>query len=213
MTKKTTGEDDTLIDQEEELDTENTLETPEEDEEVDTDDQDDSDSDDSDNDDDQDDENSDNKGDDKKDWKKIAENYKIRAEKAEKENKNKKQGSSKPNSNSDQSNRLSDEDMYVLLENKVPSADFKDVVEYARFKKISVEEALRSNVVKVMLSDKAEIRKTAQASQSGSQRRQSGRASDQSLMENARKGQFPDNDADIERLAKARIASKKKRLK
>ena len=103
--------------------------------------------------------------------------------------------------------------MYILLENKVPSADFKDVVEYAKFKKISVEEALSSSVVKTMLSEKAETRRTAKATQTGSQRRQSGRVSDQTLMDNARKGQFPDNDADIERLAKARIASKKKKVK
>ena len=209
MTIKTTGEDDTLIDQEEELDTEDTPETPEEDEEVDQDDQEDSSSDDSEDDEDQD----EAPKKDTKDWKQIAENYKKRAEKAERENKEKKGGASKQNSSTSQGNRLSDEDMYVLLENKVPSADFKDVVEYARFKKVSVEEALKSSVVKVMLSEKAETRRTANATQTGSQRRQSGRVSDQSLVENARKGQLPDNDADIERLAKARIASKKKRLK
>lgn len=209
MTIKTTGEDDALIDQEEELDTDDTPETPEEDEEVDEDDQEDSGSDDSEDDDDQ--EETPKK--ETKDWKQIAENYKKRAEKAERENKDKKGGSSKPNPNSNQSNRLSEKDMYVLLENKVPSADFEDVVEYARFKKVSVEEALKSPVVKVMLNEKSETRRTANATQTGSQRRQSGRVSDQSLVENARKGQLPDNDADIERLAKARIASKKKRLK
>lgn len=210
MTKNTTGEDDTLIDQEEELDTEDeTVDTPNEDEDKVDDDQEDS-SDDNNSDDDDDDEDQDNK----KDWKKIAENYKIRAEKAEKENKGRKQGSSKPNnSNSNQGDRLSDQDMYVLLENKVPSADFKDVVEYARFKRIPVEEALGSTVVKTMLREKAEIRATAKATQTGSQRRQSGRVSDQDLVSNARQGKLPENDADIERLAKARIASKKKRGK
>ena len=82
----------------------------------------------------------------------LAKNYKIRAEKAEKANKTKVEVASKPQSNGD----LSSKDLYALMEAKVAQDDIDEVIEYANLKKISVSEALKSNVVKSILSDKAE---------------------------------------------------------
>lgn len=90
--------------------------------------------------------------------KELADNYKTRAEKAEAENKTK----GKVETPSNEGN-LSPKDLYALMEAKVPQDDVEDITEYAAFKKITVTEALKSNIVKKMLEEKAEFRRTANA--------------------------------------------------
>lgn len=132
----------------------------------------------------------------------LANNYKIRAEKAEKLAKAIKP--SEVQSQSQTAGDISTTDLYALMEAKVPQEDINDVKEYATLKKISIAEALKSNVVKTILGDKAEQRTVASAANVGSSKRGSGKVPDDVLLDKASKGEIPDNDADLERLIRAR---------
>lgn len=140
--------------------------------------------------------------------KEIAENQKKRAEKAEKENKQLKsqleevQNSSKSD--------LSTKDLYTLLEAQVPRDDIDDVVDYAKYKNISVDEALKSSVVKATLKEKSEQRQTAQATNTGKGRKGSSQTSGKELYkEFLKSGKIPENEADIEKLAEARLNARR----
>lgn len=85
----------------------------------------------------------------------LANNYKVRAEKAEKGNKIPKIDP--------ENNNLSSKDLYALMEAKVPQEDIDEVIEVAKLRNVSVAEALKSNLVKAVLTEKAEFRKTAAA--------------------------------------------------
>lgn len=110
--------------------------------------------------------------------------------------------------NSDESvekaDNLSTKDIYALMEAKVPEEDIGDVQEYATLKNISVSEALKSNVVKTILSDKDEQRQTASAANVKTSKRGSGQVAADILLANARKGEMPEKDDDIDRLIEAR---------
>lgn len=107
--------------------------------------------------------------------------------------------------------KLSSLDVIAIMNGKVPEEDITDVVEFAAFKKISVAEALKTPMMKTMLAEKAEFRKTAEGSQTGSQRRGSGKVSDETLLENAGKGQMPESPEDMGRLAALRFKGLKKK--
>lgn len=129
----------------------------------------------------------------------LANNYKIRAEKAEKKAKE-KSDTSDVSTSQPKSEAVSLTDQYALLNAKVPVEDVQDVIDYATFKGISVAEALQSSVVKNTLAEKAEYRVTAAAANTGSSKRGSGRTSDEALLANAAKGIIPESDEDINRL-------------
>ena len=92
---------------------------------------------------------------------------------------------------------------------QVPPDDVEEVVEWAKFKKISIREALKSSTIKTLLSERAEERKTAAATTTGAQKRSAVKATDESLLEKAMSGDIPESDADIERIAKARFEARK----
>lgn len=97
------------------------------------------------------------------------------------------------------SDSLSTKDLYLLMEAKVPADDIAEVEEYAKLKKISIGEALKSNVIKSILADKEEQRNVANATNVGNTKRSSSKLSDDVLLERASKGQLPDNDEDLKR--------------
>ena len=141
------------------------------------------------------------------------ENQKKRAEKAENkssDNKdNKKVVDTKKTSKADD---LTPKDLYALMENKVPKEDVDDVVQYARFSKISIDDALDSDFVKRLLADKSEKRATARATNIGYNRRGSGKVSEQALLQKAsQSGEIPDDDADLDRLIDARLEQKRQK--
>jgi hypothetical protein len=139
--------------------------------------------------------------------KQLADNYKIRAEKAEKKAKT----SEKPVVQSQQqSGTLSPTDLYALLQAAVPQEDVAEVTDYAKLKGITVTEALKSSVVKNVLAEKAENRKVADATNITTTRRNTGKISDEMLLNTARsKGEVPDGDAEIQRLYQARQDAKR----
>lgn len=132
----------------------------------------------------------------------IAENQKIRAEKAEKLAKGSKE--TVVVSKSPKAGDMKTDDLYALMNAKVPQDDIQDVREYAELKGISVADALKSNVVKTILSDKAEQRNIAEATHVGNARRNSSKSSEEALLAGASKGELPDSDDEMQRLWKAR---------
>jgi len=133
----------------------------------------------------------------------LANNYKIRAEKAERKGKEPEQ-KQVTRKESD----LSTMDIIALSKANLEQDDVAEVLEYAKFKGISVQEALKSSVVKATIQEKNEMRNTALATNTGGSRRSTGKVSDETLLSNAKKGIMPESDEDMARLIKARRATK-----
>lgn len=130
----------------------------------------------------------------------LANNYKVRAEKAESKT---KKAPAAPVANG-----LSTADTIALVRANVNDEDIDEILEYARFKKISVSEALKSDVVQATLSTKEEKRKSAQAVYTGTARRASTVKSDDRLLDDARAGKLPESEAEIARLAELRLKNR-----
>jgi len=92
----------------------------------------------------------------------------AKAEELEKKNKQlferlKKQGEQK-------STGLSAKDFLALKDANISADDFDDVQNYASFKKVSIADALSDSTMKAILADRADQRRTAQATQTRSPR-------------------------------------------
>lgn len=98
---------------------------------------------------------------------------------------------------------LSVKDQLALLKANVEPEDIDEVIEYANYKKISIADALKSSVVKNIISEKEEYRKSAKAAGTNT-KRPSAKATDEALIQNASKGTLPESDDDIQRLWLAR---------
>ena len=134
---------------------------------------------------------------------KLAENYKIRAEKAEKELKVKK------SEKTEEKVGLSELDIFALVKSNVSEEDLDEVKNFAGYKKISIAEALKDKTLKIILSDRAEERLSAEATETKGQR-PSSQTSPEAILAKASRGELPDKDEDIEKLAEARIQAKLK---
>jgi hypothetical protein len=138
----------------------------------------------------------------------LAENYKIRAEKAERMAKASRIDTPTTPKQTPTAGELTTKDLYALIDAKVPEADIEEVREYAQLKHITIAEALKSNVVDTILKDNQEKRSTASASNVGGSKRGTGKTSDDVLLAKAAKGELPDNDADMQRVIKLRLGIK-----
>jgi len=103
---------------------------------------------------------------------------------------------------------LSQTDLYALVKNDVHEDDISDVQDYARMKGIPVKEALKSQFVQSLLNDKNEKRNTAKATNTKPNRSGQQTVSEETLMANARKGEMPEKDEDMEKIVKARFGIK-----
>lgn len=83
--------------------------------------------------------------------------------------------------------------------------ELQEVMEYAKYKNISVSEALKSNIVKTTLKDMREFKQTSEASNTGPSRRGVSKPTDSSLIANASNGSLPDSEDDIARLVMLRM--------
>lgn len=99
---------------------------------------------------------------------------------------------------------LSSKDLIAIAKADIHEDDIDEVVEYAKFKNISVAEALKSSVVKTMLSESSEIRKSAEATNTSKVRKGSTKVSDEALLEKLSKGDIPEDKDSAERLFWAR---------
>ncbi len=134
--------------------------------------------------------------------KELANNYKIRAEKAEK--KAKESPAERTIETKAKEAGLSTKDLYALMDAKVPQEDISLVEDFAKLKGISIGEALRSSTVKVLLNEESEKRHTASSTNVSNARRSSSKLSDEALISNATSGRLPESDDDIARLMAAK---------
>lgn len=135
----------------------------------------------------------------------LADDYKKRAEIAERENKK-----LKTSVHSQNESELTPKDVFALMNAKVAEEDIEQVAEYAKFKKISVAEALKSTVVKTMLEESQEQRATAQATQTKGSPRGTSKVSGEDILSKAEKtGELPESEEDIQKLFLARQARRK----
>ncbi len=154
-------------------------------------------------------------------FKKAYENQKTRAEKAEAKLKelmgdkgDKKPAPAKKPASNVKAQELSQTDTYTLLRNNIHEDDVKDVVDYARLRGISISEAIKSPLVKSIISENESKRTTSKVASKGNEgRRGSYRVPVEVLLSNARKGIYPDNDADLDRLVDAQMAQRKNKNK
>ena len=126
----------------------------------------------------------------------LANNYKIRAEKAEKLAKT----TQKVENKSD----ISTSDVIALVKANVAEEDIKEVQDFAKFKNISVSEALKLSTIKTLLAEKDELRKTANATNVANAKRSPAKVSSETLLNRAVKGEMPESEEDIVTIIKAR---------
>jgi len=139
----------------------------------------------------------------------LAENYKIRAEKAEKKIKEKpKEEEKKP-----ETETMSQKDFLALNEHKVTSDDIDEVNRVAKALDQPVHEALKDPVLQGILSTRAEQRKTAETTQTKTNQRVAQKTNPETVLSKASQGHLPneDDDAGIEALAEARMEEKRQR--
>lgn len=133
--------------------------------------------------------------------KQIAENQKIRAEKAE----NKLKGSSSTGrGETSKQDGLSPFDLIAVAKANLDEEQLKEAMDYAKYKKISISEALKTPQVKATIALIEENNKVAQAAAVGNGRRGSAQVSDDLLLANANNGIMPESDADLARLIRLR---------
>lgn len=103
---------------------------------------------------------------------------------------------------------LSAKDAIVLMKAEVDNdEDIDEVVRYAKFENISIAKALESNVIKNILAERKEERKTAEATHTGGGKKGATEVSGEDLLANANKGDYPD---DPTKLAEAAMEEKYK---
>lgn len=136
----------------------------------------------------------------------VANNQRIRAEKAEKELKAlKTQPKEKETPKNDSGYTLAD----IRALQDVNDEDVEEVVSFAKYKNISIPEAKKSFVIQTLLKEKEEQRKTAQATNTGTGKRGSYKISEETVIENFEKGIVSEKDEDIEKLVQAQFNRKK----
>lgn len=131
--------------------------------------------------------------------KEVAENQKIRAEKAEKERKVEKK---------EDTSGLSTKDVIYLAKADIHEEDLSDVLDWAKFKNITVSEAHKQ--LKTALDVRNAERKTAEATNTSASRA-STVITGESLIDKAKQGQFSEKDEDIDKIVEARMQEKLKK--
>ena len=86
--------------------------------------------------------------------------------------------------------------------------DIELIEKWAQFNKLSIKDALADGTLKSVLATKQEERKTAQATQTRGGQRGSATPTADVILADASKGRLPENDAEIQRLADARMEKK-----
>lgn len=105
---------------------------------------------------------------------------------------------------------LSLKDTITLSKSNVHEDDIDEVIEYAKFKNIPIQDALKSTVVRATLAEKEEFRKSAQATTTGTARRTNSRPSDEEIMKKFQNGEVPKpGSEEAERLFWIRRGGKK----
>ena len=134
----------------------------------------------------------------------LANNYKVRAEKAEALAKQLKQEPEKETPKND----LSQKDIIYLAKSDIHEDDLEEVLEYAKFKKVGVAEAHKMMIP--ILAVNAEQRKTAEASNTGGGRGVINKVSPEKLVADLSEGKVPEKGSkEAEELFWARRGGRK----
>lgn len=129
----------------------------------------------------------------------LADNYKVRAEKAEAKLKEGAPLTAK------QEDGLSNKDILFLAKADIHEDDMDEVLDWAKFKKVAVSEAYKQ--MKDVLDVRTEQRKTAQATQTRGGARGASKVSGEDLLSKAEKtGEVPTTDEGMSELFLARQA-------
>ena len=137
--------------------------------------------------------------------KQIAHNQKVRAEKAEAELKALKK-TPKETETPKNEGGMSIKDIRALQD--VADEDVDEVVEYAKFKGISIAEAKKTSAMQSMLRTRVEERATANATSTQTTRRSS-KETEESIVNDFHQGR----EVDPQKLAEAELALKRKAAK
>jgi hypothetical protein len=137
----------------------------------------------------------------------------LEQEKAELEDKNKKlyarvakTKEEKPQKVEPSNEELSPKDLYTLMSAQVPQEDVDEVIRASKALNVPLAEALKSPIVKGILAEREEQRKTSQATQTRGGARGSVKVSGADLLAKAeRTGELPDTDEGMAALAQARM--------
>lgn len=133
----------------------------------------------------------------------LADNYKIRAEKAEKELK------VKGGKVEDQS--LTTKDALALVNAKVSDEDYDEVIRVSKIFGKSIGETLKDKTMQSILSERVEERRTAELAQTGKNRRGESKTTGEDLLAKAEKtGEVPEDEEGLKKLFQARMARKVK---
>jgi len=139
----------------------------------------------------------------------IAIDKETWAKKAEKQSKDTPQETTTPKKEeTDTPKNYSLQDIRAL--NDVHDEDVERVEKFAKMEDISISEAKQNADLKAILKNRAEERKTAAAANTGSSKRGESKVSSSKLLEKFDKGEYPESDADIGKLAEARLKQKEK---
>ena len=141
----------------------------------------------------------------------LANNYKVRAEKAEALAKQLKIKPEEKPESPKTPEPLSLKDIRALQD--VHDDDVDQVTEYAKFKNISVAEAKKLPEMQALLRTKQEERETAQATNTGGGKRATSKNTPEAILERAESGQLPEDDEGIKALSEARLQQKLDRIK
>ena len=107
---------------------------------------------------------------------------------------------------------LSTKDLLALNKADIHEDDLEEVLEYAKYKKISVTEALKTDIIKKTLAESVEKRQTADATSTGGNRSGSASKSGSKLLEKAEEtGELPESNEGIDKLVDARYSRMKKK--
>lgn len=104
--------------------------------------------------------------------------------------------------------KLSQGDLIRIIKADVPEDKIDEILDYAKLKGITVAEALNAPLIKGILNEAVELRKVAEGTNTGSNKRGNAKVSDEALLQNAEKGIYPESDDEIARLIKIRRAKK-----
>jgi hypothetical protein len=116
----------------------------------------------------------------------------------------------KTEKNESKNSQLSLKDQIAIAKSDIDLDDIDEVLEFASYKKLSISDALKSNTLKTILKEKAELRQTSSATNTGTTRKSASTVSDENLVSNAQKGTMPEKDEDFGRLVNARLNRFKK---
>lgn len=93
----------------------------------------------------------------------------------------------------------------------VPKEDRAEVLEHAKYKGITPAEALKSTYIKTFLREQEELRKSANAANTGGSKRGASKPTGEKILEDFHSGKIPESEEGIKDLVDAQWANKKKK--